>query len=211
MLKMSTMYMDYCTDSPDTTNLPHFSVILAEAGKKPFAKDKDGNNQVIASKGIFSGMGFYSLANLRVEKVNDQTKGSSFLSGNNPLEGAGGWVTNYELSMWNKLIPGGDDGKELALDTGFLGISFNDFLVRKITIRAVVSSDNYRQGMSVISAQHMLVQDMRVTKAEQMHACSGGTRMCGVACILTLLCLDGSSLGRQEKTRTWTSQATSRL
>ena len=40
-----------------------------------------------------------------------------------------------ELSMWNKLLPGGDFGKELALDTGFLGISFNDFLVRKITIR----------------------------------------------------------------------------
>ena len=135
MLRMKTMYMDNCAVSPDTTNLPHFSVILAEAGKKPYAKDKDGNNQIVASKGIFSGMGFYSLANLRVEQVNDQTKGSSFLSGNNPLEGAGGWVTNYELSMWNKLIPGGDDGKELALDTGFLGISFNDFLVRKITIR----------------------------------------------------------------------------
>ena len=139
MLRMETMYMDDCASSPDDVNLPHFSVILAEAGKKPFAKDKDGNNQIIASKGIFSGMGFYSLANLRVEKVNDQTKGSSFVSGKNPLEGAGGFVTNYELSMWNKLL-GGDQaasGKayNLALEKGFFGITFNDFLVRKITIR----------------------------------------------------------------------------
>lgn len=139
MLRMETMYMDDCASSPDDVNLPHFSVILAEAGKKPFAKDKDGNNQIIASKGIFSGMGFYSLANLRVEKVNDQTKGSSFVSGKNPLEGAGGFVTNYELSMWNKLL-GGDQaasGKayNLALERGIFGITFNDFLVRKITIR----------------------------------------------------------------------------
>ena len=52
MLKMKTMYMDDCAGSPDTINVPHFSVILAEAGKKPFAKDKDGNNQIVASKGI---------------------------------------------------------------------------------------------------------------------------------------------------------------
>merc|ERR1711924_575159 len=78
------------------------------------------------------GMGFYSLANMRVEMVNDQTKGNSFFSGNNPLEGDGGFVTNYKLTMWNKLLTSDDSVK---MSNGIMGIAFNDFLVRKITIR----------------------------------------------------------------------------
>lgn len=141
MLKMASFDAKTC-DSYVDGQMPHYAIIMTESGKLPFVTSDDGKEEVIASRGYFSGGGFYSLANLRVEMVNDQTKGSSFFSSKNPLEADNGFVTNYKLTMWNKLIHNRNNtDPKINLYEGMLGIAFDDFLVRKITIRYMTFSE----------------------------------------------------------------------
>ena len=159
MLQMKTLQKETC-DQYNDPNIPHWVVVLAEAGKKPFGPDKNGVNEIVASHSYFSGVGFYSIANLRVEMINDQTK-SGLLGSKNPLAGDGGFVTNYKTTMWNKLLSGADANypgvpaddagtPEVPADTGnnfmnmnegMVGVTFDDFLVRKITIRYMSFSE----------------------------------------------------------------------
>ena len=47
MLQMKTLQKETC-DQYNDPNIPHWVVVLAEAGKKPFGPDKNGVNEIVA-------------------------------------------------------------------------------------------------------------------------------------------------------------------